>query len=353
MTVRASADRRERGPSGPAPKAPRAGDRASPVERRPNLLPDALSEAPAPKASLAPDWLVRPELGLCPCGCIGKRRKGGFVTKTLQGATSLLRQAMFSEDVAARPGLLQRLDPRVKLLTLLGLLVVAAFLRSVPVLAAMYLATIGLAAASRVSLPFFVKRVWLFIPIFTGIVVLPATLNVITAGDIVVPLGTWFGHELGVTSEGLHGATIIVVRVATSISLVVLLTLTTPWNRLLAALRSVRVPAMFVLVIGMAYRYLFHLLGSVNEMYLARRARTVTLDSHATSGRKFVAATAGALFGKAHATSEEVYQAMVSRGYTGNPRPLRRARMGGADVVWILACVAGALVVLGVDRVVA
>jgi cobalt/nickel transport system permease protein len=310
-------------------------------------------ERPPAPARLAPDWLVQPEVGLCPCGCIGKRKKGSFVAKTLRGGAGLLRQAMFSEDVAAQPGLLQRLDARVKLLTLVGLLVVAAFLRSIPVLAALYVATLVLAAASRLSLAFFVKRVWLFIPLFTGIVVVPATLNLITPGEIVVPLGTWFGHELGVTGEGLHAAAIIVIRVATSISLVVLLTLTTPWNQLLGSLRSLRVPKMFVLVIGMAYRYLFHLLGSVQDMYLARTARTVELDSDLTSGRKFVAATAGALFGKAHAMSEEVYMAMVSRGYTGNPRTLRPPRIRVGDVVWVISCLVAAAVVLGVDRAIA
>ena len=308
---------------------------------------------PPPRARVAPDWLTHGEVGLCPCGCIGRRRKGSFVAKTLRGATGLLRQALFSEDVAGQSGVLQRLDPRVKLVTLLGLLVVTAFLRSIPVLVAMYVATLGLAAASRLSLRFFVKRVWLFIPVFTGIVVLPATLNVVTPGTIVAPLGTWFGHELGITSEGVHAAALIVIRVATSISLVVLLTVTTPWNRLLAALRSLRVPTIFVLVIGMAYRYLFHLLGSVQDMYLARTARTVATGPDVRSGRRFVAATAGALFGKAHATSEEVYQAMVSRGYTGHPRTLQPPTIGRVDVVWIVGCVCAAIVVLGVDRVVA
>src|SRR5262249_31138922 len=145
-------------------------------------------------------------------------------------------------------------------LTLIGLLVATAFLRSVPALLAMYAITLALATLSRLPLRFFLKRVWLFIPIFTGIVVLPATLNLITEGTIVIPLGTWFGHEVGITSEGLHAAAIIVIRVATSISLVVLLTLTTPWNRLMAALRALFVPKMLILVLGMAYRYLFHLL---------------------------------------------------------------------------------------------
>jgi cobalt/nickel transport system permease protein len=299
---------------------------------------------------LTPAWLVQSEVGLCPCGCIGKRKKGSFVAKTLDGASGLLRQAMFSDEVANQPGLLQRLDPRVKLVTLLGLLVVTAFVRLIPVLIVMYAVTLVLAVASGLPLGFFIKRVWLFIPIFTGIVVLPATLNVITHGPIVIPLGTWFGYQLGITSTGLLGAAIIVIRVATSISLVVLLTLTTPWNRLLAALRALFVPKMFVLVLGMAYRYLFHLLTSVSDMYMARRSRTVGADTDVASGRKFVAASAGALFGKAHAMSEEVYMAMVARGYTGDTRTLRRSRLHLLDGAWIAVCIVLALAVLGADR---
>ena len=68
-----------------------------------------------------PAWLLQPQFGLCPCGCIGRRRKGTFVAKTLNGAATLMRQTMFSSDVASAPGLLQRVEPRVKLLTVLGL----------------------------------------------------------------------------------------------------------------------------------------------------------------------------------------------------------------------------------------
>jgi hypothetical protein len=40
------------------------------------------------------------------------------------------------------------------------------------------------------------------------------------------------------------------------------LTLTTPWIRLLAALGGLGVPRIFILIIGMAYRYIFLLLAS-------------------------------------------------------------------------------------------
>ena len=83
----------------------------------------------------APQWLLQSEVGLCPCGCIGVRRKGSFVAKTLAGASGVMRQAIFSDDIAARNGLLQRLDPRVKLVTMIGTLVVVALVHSLPLLA--------------------------------------------------------------------------------------------------------------------------------------------------------------------------------------------------------------------------
>jgi cobalt/nickel transport system permease protein len=272
------------------------------------------------------------------------------VDKTLAGSANVLRQTLFAEDLAQRPGLLQRLDPRVKVATLIGLLLVAALVRHIPVLLAMYAATLVLAALSDLSLMWFIKRVWLFIPVFTGIVVLPATFSFITPGDVVLPLGRWFGHPVGITAQGLRSAGLMVTRVATSISLVVLVTVTTSWPRLMAAARSLRLPMMFVMVLGMAYRYLFHLLNSVADMFTARKARRVGAETDVASGRRFVGASAGALFGKAHALSEEVYMAMVSRGYSGHARTLDAASITAADATWALSCLVAALTILGTDR---
>lgn len=297
-----------------------------------------------------PAWLLERDVALCPCGCIGKRRKGSFVEKTLTGTSSLLRQVMFSEDLAAQRGLLQRLDPRAKALGLLVLLVTAALLHHIPALLAMYAVTLVLAGASSLPLGFFLKRVWLFIPIFTGIVVLPATLSIVTHGDVVLTLWHWHGEPEGFTAPGLTSAGLIVTRVATSVSLVVLLTVTTPWVRLLAALRSLGVPRMFILVIGMAYRYIFLLLSAVTEMYEARKARTVGGQRHDRSAREFLGSSAGFLFGKANHLSEEVYEAMVSRGYRGDAQSIVTFRLRGLDVAYVLLTIVVALAIYGGDR---
>jgi cobalt/nickel transport system permease protein len=301
-------------------------------------------------ATTTPSWLLQEHVALCPCGCIGKRQKANFIDKTIVGGSRLVRQSIFADDTAALPGVLQGLDPRVKLVSTVGLLVVTSLVRHVPILLAISAAAAVLAGLSKISTAFFLKRVWMFIPFFTGIVVLPATFSFITAGDIVVPLGHWFGHRVGLTRQGLTSAALLVTRVAASISLVLLVVLTTSWTRLVASLRALGMPRLFVMVLGMAHRYVFYLLNTVTDMYEARKARTALVEGSVANGRLFVAATAGSLFGKAHAMSDEVHQAMTARGYTGQARSLKTFQLRLADGLYALACVVACVVALGVDR---
>ena len=312
-----------------------------------------MASASAPAMRLppgqTPGWLLRGEVGLCPCGCVGVRRKGSFVEKTLAGSAGLLRQVIFSEDVATGPGALQRLDPRVKAVALVILLIAVGLVHHLPVLIAGYAFTLTLAVSARVPLGFFIQRVWLFVPIFTGIVILPATLSIVTHGQVILTLWHWHGHPEGVTTQGLTTAALVTTRVATSVSLVVLLTLTTPWTRLLAGLRALGVPRIFILVIGMAYRYIFLLLATVTEMYESRKARTVTTTANDARARRFVAASAGALFGKANHLSEEVHQAMVARGYRGNARTLQTMRLRAVDGLAAVVVLVAAIMIYGGD----
>ena len=297
-----------------------------------------------------PAWLLAAEPALPPIGCSGRRRRGGALEKTLDGLAQVVRQALTSEEIAARPGLLQRLDGRAKLIGALILLLAVGLVRHIPVLAGLYLLTLVLAAGSRIGLRWFVKRVWLFIPLFTGVIVAPAMFSFITPGEVVLPLGRWFGHEVGLTRQGLTSAGLVVCRVATSISIVVLLALTTSWPRLLAALRALFVPRLLVLVLGMALRYIFVLLDSVSEMVAARRARTVATRRDGRAARAAAGFSGGALFGKAHSLSEEIHQAMLARGFRGEVRLLGRSRLRGADLIGLGVCLVLAALAVGGDR---
>ena len=92
--------------------------------------------------------------------------QAAFLDKTLLAIARLAEQSMFSEQYAGRRGLLQSLDIRFQLLTFLFILVVISLLHQPWSLWRVYGAGLALAAWSRVPLWFFLKRVWLFVPLF-------------------------------------------------------------------------------------------------------------------------------------------------------------------------------------------
>ncbi len=267
-----------------------------------------------------------------------------FVAKTLTGLTEAVKRAVFAEHYARLPGLLQGLDPRGKILTFLALLIATAVTHRPEVLLGIYLLTIVLAIASRIPLVFFTKRVWLFIPLFTGAIALPAIFNFITPGRPVFTLVTlaapinWgpfhFPGKITITEQGLRGAAIFILRVAVSVSLSVLLILTTEWARLLRALSALHFPRVGILILGMTYRYIFLFIKVAEEMFLARRSRIVGRTS-TREQQRWVSARLGFMLNKSYNLSNEVYLAMLSRGWNGQARFLDDFHFQRKDAAWV------------------
>jgi len=270
----------------------------------------------------------------------------GFIEKTLADITGTLENTLFAETIARQEGLLQALDPRTKVVTFLGLLLAVSLSNNLAIIVGLYLVALGLAWASRVPLHFFIKRVWLFMPFFTGVIALPALFNVFTPGEVFVTL--WNAPLIAITWPGLRTAAYLLLRVSTSVSFAVLLILTTPWTTLLKALSVLRVSHVFILILGMTHRYIFILLHTANDMFLARRSRVVgRMDSAAH--RRWLTASVGTLLSKSYDLSNEVYLAMLSRGFRGQARTLDTFRLRGLD--WMYGAgffaVAGLAVYLG------
>lgn len=275
-----------------------------------------------------------------------RRPARGFVEKTIAEIAGNLERTIFTEEHARSDGFLQRVDPRVKL-GAFALMVLGVGLATSPwVILALYAVTLAAALASRVPLDFFVRRVWLGVPLFSALVVAPSVF--ITGSDslLSIPLGV---ATLDVHREGLIGAGILVLRVGSSVSLAVLLVLTTRWADILKSLRVLKVPAPFVLVLGMTYRYIFLLLHTVSGMFLSRQSRTVGRTAGGEQ-RRWAAASVGVLINRSYRMSNEVFQAMQARGFSGQVRTLSAWRVGAIDWALLAAAALVALNATLVDR---
>ncbi len=254
-----------------------------------------------------------------------------FVAKTLAGIAGSLERSVFSEESARLPGLLQGVDPRAKVVAGLLLLVAVGLARHLVVVMAAYAGMVVLARLSRLPLRDFARRVWLGIPLFAALVVLPSLF--LLPGRPVLVLLEGSSLRVAVTDNGIASGLLFVARVGTSVSLALLLVSTTRWTDLLQALGVLRVPDSFVVVLGMTYRYLFLLLRSTSNLFLARTSRTVGVTS-GNEQRRWAAAAAGVLMSRSVKMSGDVLLAMRSRGFDGEIRSVNFPRMRDED--WLL-----------------
>ena len=101
-----------------------------------------------------------------------------------------------------------------------------------------------------------------------------------------------------------------------SLSFVYILALSTKWIEILKALRTFKISRIFTATLEMALRYIFLLLEIAINMFLARKSRNVG-KSDSSEGRKFVASAMANVLIRSQQLSNDVYNAMVSRGYKG------------------------------------
>ena len=141
-----------------------------------------------------------------------------FLESTLQGFARALAKALQSEHGATQPGLLQQLDPRVRVIGIFALVISMILCRRIEAIAAIFVIAVALAVASRVSLGSLAKRVWLVVLGFSGVIALPALF--LTPGE---PLFTAPGLHLSISAQGLRTAELLILRAETAATLTTVL----------------------------------------------------------------------------------------------------------------------------------
>ena len=240
-----------------------------------------------------------------------RRHRQSFVERTLISLVEKTVSALFAEELARKKGFLQSLDPRVKIVGLLALIVDVTLSRNFFAIFFIFAFAMLLAVLSRVPIRALATRAWLGALTFTGTIDVPVLF--ITPGDSIfqLPVLGWT-----ITAQGLTSALYLLTRVETTVTLSLLLVVCTLWTHVLKALRVLRVPIVFVVILGMTYRYIFVMLETAQNMFEARQSRLVGALT-GNESRKLAAASIGVLLSKSFYLNSEVYLAMQSRGFRG------------------------------------
>jgi len=262
-----------------------------------------------------------------------RKKTNGIVERSMLGAIGFLRESVSNDAVASRKGMLQICDPRFKCLSMVIVLISVLLSRSIISLTVLYAAVFVLAVFSAIRPAFFLKRTLLFIPVFSLCIVLPALFNGIIPGEPVFTFRL-FAHNLSITRQGIDSALIFFLRVLVSVSLTVLLVLTTRHTVILKVLRIFMIPQIFVMTMAMSYRYIFLLLDSIYNTFLAVKSRVGFVESSKT-GRLIAGTAMSGLWLRSYYLQARVYDAMLSRGYSGEPQVLVEFHCRTTDYIFL------------------
>jgi cobalt/nickel transport system permease protein len=269
-------------------------------------------------------------------------RQTSFVERTIATLRAASEYSAAADEISRSGGILQRVDPRVKVVGLVGMVAVVAASHRLPVIAGVFAAALTLALVSRVESGRLARLVWIPVAFFTGTIALPAVF--LTPGRALFVFG---GIE--VTAQGLRSAAFLISRAETAATLSALLVLTTPWPWVLKALRIFKCPMVLVAILGMTYRYIFVILQTAFDMFESRQSRTVGV-LEPRERRRLAASAVGVLMSKSFQLSGEVHLAMKSRGFRGEVYVLQEFRARAADWCWLAAFTFSAMAAFWLGR---
>jgi cobalt/nickel transport system permease protein len=228
---------------------------------------------------------------------------------------------------------IHQLDPRIKVLVTVGFILSNALLPdgSWPAFALAWLLLLMANDAANIGLGFTLKR---------SFVALPFALVAVSAifSPLGRPLVEWnLGFiTLAPTDFGLIRFVSILLRSWLSVQMAILLVATTQFPDLIHAFEHLRLPRVLTTIIAFLYRYLFVLSNEALRILRARDARSAGLPGIKGGGSlqwraKTTGSMAGQLFLRSYERSDRIYNAMISRGYTGHIRTLNPHVMNSAD----------------------
>jgi cobalt/nickel transport system permease protein len=274
-----------------------------------------------------------------------RRRRGrSLARRTADAIDRAVSEVMANDELASAPGLMQALDPRVKLVSIVLFAVTASLVHSLPVLVALVAASMALAAASGVGVGSFARKVWASAGLFAVLLAAPSATGWITPGPALAGAAS-------VTLPGLVVAARLIARVVASAGFGLLVVWTTRFTDLLHALTAMGMPDVVVATLAMTQKQIMSLLRTVENMHLARESRMLTAGS-AGADRGWVVERMAFVARKSMKTADDVYDAMLARGFAGTMPSLVSLRITARDWAWAAASVLACAAVVGVDRLV-
>ena len=255
--------------------------------------------------------------------------KTSFLEKGIHHLADIIKTGYVQGETAALDNFFQKIDARIKVLFLLAFVIIVSLKKDIlsEFLIGIFVAL--LVIISRLNLFSFYRRVLFLGFIFGFLISLPSACNVITRGEIILPIlqlskpySFWIYRipaEIGITREGMYGVAMLTLRVTNSLALSFFVLYTTTFPDIVKALKILRIADGFLMIITLSYKYIFIFARTVEDMHLAKKSRLAGQVSNAEA-RRWIAGRIAFIFKKTQLRCEEIFKAMLGRGFSERVR---------------------------------
>jgi len=222
------------------------------------------------------------------------------------------KDEVFSESFTQKENLVTGIEARTKIAFIAVALLIN--LLSPTIYTPMGIAFFCLATLLTIKIPPKLLLLRIAMPLVMAVVVL-VTQIFFYGKTPLFTISFWEWHLIGY-EDGLAHGLLIMFRVVGGVSLILLLSLSTPTNKLFLAASWFRVPKIFIELTLLVYRYIFVL---IEEVVAIRDAQKVRLGYHNWhQSIRSLGVLGGSLILRAYDRAGRVYEAMSARGYSGS-----------------------------------
>jgi len=199
-------------------------------------------------------------------------------------------------------------DPRVKLMSILFLIFSVVLLNDLIQAVIGLILSVALILVSGIPINFVLNRMrWVAFFVVFIFVILSLT-----------------------TPQGVEKGALIAIRAGSAIILTLAMIGTTRFDQLLKAMEKLRIPNKLIQAFMFSYRYIFVLTQEIERMLISLKSRGFRKRTDLLT-MKTIGNSIGMLFVRSYERSKRVYEAMISRGYSGIVNSMTEFKIRNTD----------------------
>ena len=189
---------------------------------------------------------------------------------------------------------------------------------SLPVISGITIILMASAIVGLARIPLIVYLKLMSLPLsflLIGVLTIAVTFSTHSLGAEQIAGITISGITVGITHSGLTAAAGLFLKSLGAVSCLYFLSLTTPAVEMVAMMRKLKFPALFIELTDLVYRFIFVMLAAADDIYTSQSSRWGYASLK--NSMKSLGQLTAALFIKALHRSQALFTALSSRGYTG------------------------------------